>query len=523
MKHARKLMALLLALVMLLSLSVTAFAATGDSTTKGSITINNTVKDTQYSIYRIFDLESFDSEKDAYSYKVNEKWKAFFETGAKGLEYVTVDSNGYVTWKGEDLTDARAAAFAKDALAYATAQGITADGGPTAATADNTPVEFTNLPLGYYLVNSSLGALCALTTTNPDATVIEKNANPTLTKEVQEGENWGSSNDAGINDTVNFRATITVQGTAKDYVMHDTMDIGLTFGDVTGVTLNDTAVTQQDNYTVNTAPADKDTFDVTFTENFCNGLASGDVIVVTYTATLNSAAVQSLDGKDAEENNAHLSYKDNSGETHTTIPSTTKTYTFNIDIFKYYMAGATETPLAGAQFTLSTDPDGENTINFAFCNHIITTEDEMLNPGGSQIERPENDRVYYRVAVNEDRVKAPFIVTFETGKLGVKGLDSGTYYLTETEAPAGYNKLAGPIKVVIDENGNVTYYNYDRNDPDHYGDTGSTGEVKVLNQAGTELPTTGGMGTTIFYVVGSVLLLGAAVLLVTKKRMGAAK
>lgn len=214
MKHMRKLASLLLALVMVFALATTAFAAIGDSTTKGTITVTNTVKDVSYSIYRIFDLESFDTEsgtKGAYSYRVNSDWTDFInQTTIKGT-YVNVDNNGYVTW----IEGASAADFAAKAIAYATVESTNINPVDTkTASADKEEVKFTDLSLGYYLVDSSLGALCALNTTNPDATVIEKNSNPSLVKEVKEGDSWGDTSDANIGDEVEFRATITVQGYA---------------------------------------------------------------------------------------------------------------------------------------------------------------------------------------------------------------------------------------------------------------------------------------------------------------------
>lgn len=237
MKNMKKLAGILLAMVMVLAMTVPALAASGNGTDNdGKITVNNTVKDAEYSIYRIFDLESFsddtpDQHDDgAYSYKVNSAWKGFFTAPAEGAEptngrkYVNIDDNGYVTWKN----GASAAEFAKDALAYAAAEATKINANSTkTADADNEAVVFDTLPLGYYLVDSSVGALCALTTTNPEATVIEKNANPSLDKDVKEGDAWGDKNDAGIGDTVEFMAAITVQGIAKDYVMHDRMDDGL--------------------------------------------------------------------------------------------------------------------------------------------------------------------------------------------------------------------------------------------------------------------------------------------------------
>lgn len=515
MKHAKKLLGLLLALAMVLSLGATAFAtgdtsgdvsggAGGDKTQqeKGTITINNTVKDTTYSIYRIFDLESYsdttpdDHNDGAYSYKVNSNWAAFFATGAEGLSYVEIDDNGYVTW----IENASAADFAAKAIAFATAETTKINPISTQpATADNTPVVFKDLTLGYYLVDSSLGALCALTTTNPTATVVEKNANPTLTKEVKEGANWGSKNDANIGDTVEFQATITVQGSAKDYVMHDVMDDGLTYGSVTGVTLNGTAVAKG-SYTVKvyepsdpTSSPDNDgcTFEVVFTKAFCTTLKSGDVIVVSYTATLNEKAVV----KEPENNKAHLSYSDNNGETHKTEDSNTKTYTWEIPVLKYANDN-TEKPLAGAKFTLFKTAPADPTQS-AYSDPVKFNETATKNT--------------YQVATNGSVTE---ITTDETGRFELQGLDAGTYYLKEIEAPAGYNKLDTVVTVTIDHDGKI---NATDEEP------GGVTQIGVNNQSGTELPSTGGIGTTIFYVLGSALLIGAVVLLVARKRMNAEK
>ena len=550
MKHAKKLASLLLALVMVFALTLPAFAVSGNGTdNNGKITINNTVKDATYKIYCIFDLESFDTATNtanggAYSYKVNADWAGYFteeNAATNGRKYVDIDANGYVTMKA----DADVATFAKEALAYAEAAGVATAAEPQTVDADNTPVVFEALPLGYYLVDSSVGTLCALTTTNPEATVIEKNANPTLVKEVKEGETWGKMNDVNAGDTVEFRATITVHGIAKDYVMHDAMTQGLTFGTVTGVTLTQgettTAAIEDTDYTVvpNASHADPDiesapvkhTFDVVFTEAFCSKLNSGDVIVVSYTATRNSATTMLVQGKDgdAEENDAYLEYKDNNSETHTTEPDTTKTYTWQVDVSKYYMNGETKTPLAGATFTLSRNPDGSDPIELTASQGVLSELKTAVGPGNIT---PTGDvPVDYYVNVDNTEDVTTQITTGETGKLTIRGLDSGTYYLTEVTPPSGYNRLAGPIKVEITKTAGtaeltstVTYYNHtgDASAP-YAAEATGTGEIQVENKSGTELPETGGIGTTIFYVVGSILLVGAVVLLITKKRMSTEK
>ena len=477
MKTMKRISCLLLALALMMALSVTAFAE-GET---GSITINDAVVGQTYTIYQILDLESYNTSANAYAYKATTAWNTFINSDAIKGTYVEVDNQGYVTWKD----GADAAAFAKAAQKYAKDNSIANQGAVTATT---TTVSFTGLDLGYYLVDSTLGTLCSLNTTKPDVVMEEKNEVPANVKTVEEDStgNYGEKNDADIGQTVNFKSTITAQAGAENYVFHDTMSAGLTYTGVTGITLNGTTV-DASNYTVTAPAADGDTFDVTFTQAFCDTLKANDQIVVSYTATLNENAVIAGEGN---PNTSKISYGDSSN-TKYTPDSQTKTYTWDVDVFKYTMDGETEKALAGATFTLSKNADGANPI-------------ALVSEGNN----------VYRVAKTGETGTVTEITTDATGKFTIKGLDADTYYLTETAAPAGYNKLAGPVTIVIGENGVVN------------GTTEApqgVDEVKVLNQAGAELPSTGGIGTTIFYVLGSVLLVGAAVLLITKKRMSAEK
>ena len=173
MKYAKKLASLLLALVMIFTLSATAFAAQEGEKTGGSITVDNVVKGQTYSVYQILYLESYNADANAYSYKANSAWESWLKTQTS---YVSIDAQGYVTW----VEGASAADFAKAAQAYARKNSIDSD--PKAVTADSTTVSFNNLKLGYYLVDSSLGTLCSLDTTNPDVTIKEKNGQPTNEK-----------------------------------------------------------------------------------------------------------------------------------------------------------------------------------------------------------------------------------------------------------------------------------------------------------------------------------------------------
>ena len=479
MKYVRKSLALLLALILVLALGGTAFAE-GET---GSITINDAVVGQTYTIYQILDLESYSHTTDekgnitatgAYAYKANSAWETWLRTQTT---YVSFDAQGYVTW----VENADAAAFAKAAQKYAKDNSIANQGSVTATTAT---VSFTGLDLGYYLVDTTLGTLCSLDTTNPTVVMEEKNEVPTNVKTVEEDSTnvYGEKNDADIGQTVNFKSVITAQAGAENYVFHDKMSTGLTYTGVTGITLNDTTVDAA-NYTVTAPAADGDTFDVTFTQAFCDTLKANDQIVVSYTATLNENAVIAGEGN---PNTSKVSYGDSSN-TKYTPDSQTKTYTWDVDVFKYTMNGETEKALAGATFTLSKNSDGSSPI-------------ALVSKGNN----------VYRVAKTGETGTVTEITTDATGKFTIQGLDADTYYLTETAAPAGYNKLAGAVTITIGENGVV---NATAEAPQ------GVDEVKILNQSGTELPSTGGMGTTLFYVLGSVLVVGAVVLLVTRKRM----
>ena len=478
----RKAFAFVVALVMAIAMIPATFAHADPTTETGSITINDAVVGQTYTVYQILDLESYNASSNAYSYKATTAWSTFIKSVAIKGTYVEVDAQGYVTWK----TDADPVAFAKLAQKYAKDNSIANQRSVTATTAT---VSFTGLDLGYYLVDSTLGTLCSLDTTNPNVVMEEKNEAPTNVKTVEEDSTgvYGEKNDADMGQTIEFKSTITAQAGAENYVFHDTMSSGLTYKDVTGITLNGKAVTS--NYTVTAPAADGDTFDITFTQEFCDTLKANDQIVISYSATLNENAVI---GGDGNPNTSKLSYGGSSNNTKYTPDSQTKTYTWDVDVFKYTMNGQNEAALADATFMLSKSTDGSKPI--------------ALVSEGSNV---------YRVAkTGETGTVVTAITTDATGKFTIKGLDADIYYLTETAAPAGYNKLADPVKIVIGENGVV---NSTTENPQ------GVDVVKVLNQSGTKLPSTGGMGTTVFYVVGGILVVGAVVLLVARKRMAAGK
>lgn len=503
MKLIKKIAAIMFAFMMVVSMSTNVSA---EGTNNGTITINNAVDGQTYTIYKLLDLESYTpdpgTDDGIYSYKPNKLWKNFLESAADsaGTKYFEINENGYATWKG-DTTDSRKAEFAQKALAYAKDEAHPI-AGDSRKKEEGKTLTFTNLSLGYYLVDSSVGTLCSLDTTKPAATIQEKNGVPSVDKIITSGgvvSADGNSNSASIGDTVIFKTTITAQPGAQDYVLHDKMTEGLTFDENSvnvslhkKATSDEKTLTKTKDYSVDTTNLEstgpKCTFHINFTKELCDGLKADDTITVTYSATLNENAV--IAGK-GYENETWLKYGDSQNTQH----KTTTTKTFEMKVFKFYKDkndSNAEKGLAGATFKLT--KDSQNAVNIGF----VKTSNETAT-----------DDVY-RVAKKGETGTVTTITSPKSGKFTIQGLGAGTYYLTETQQPDGYNKLSSPVKVEIKDNGDI------------YVDgstTVNTGDVKVENKSGTVLPSTGGAGTTMIYLVGAVLVLGSGVVLVTKRRV----
>lgn len=463
----------------------------------------------------------------AVSYTLTDTWKTFFmDSTASGLNGATDanvndKANEYVS----ELAGDNLVAFATKASNWAQTQAknITADKTATVsagATNGNYTATFTGLDYGYYVVavpgatlantSGQYATLVSVDSTNVNANI--KGSLPTVDKKVQVNGNGADTADAKIGDTLTFTLTSTIPDmSAYDtytFNFKDTLSKGLTYGDITSVTVEgvDAPLVKDTDYTVTTTPAAAgNTLLTVGMTDFKNKQQTnaGKKITVTYTATLNENAVV---GGAGNVNSATIQYSNDPSSTGTgeSEPDKVRVFTYGFTVDKYtgdnYNDAATR--LAGAEFTLTAKGD-TSAIKFVQVNAGSATEDAV-----------------YRVAkAGETAGTTTTITTPANGKVVFQGLKNGEYTLTETKAPAGYNKLASAIGVKVNGSNdgtdttnatvNITYNN-DNNDTT-YDQTASNGVIPVQNKSGAILPGTGGMGTIAFTVIGVlVIALGVA-------------
>lgn len=504
MKSIKRIIALLLTAVMTMTMSVTAFAA---NTNNCSLTVNvkggQDLKDQTINLYKLFDV-TVSSDKQNYSYTVNK------ENGYKNALVKVLGSPITTDSKDEDIAKAvndlgtndstRVQNFANKFTAEALTSGLAATATSNKITESQTFYKFDKLDAGYYLVYVTGGKeiqSSLVTVTDADGKVNLKTEAPSITK---------TANKASVN--IGDVVTYTVKGSVPDttgyaqyvYTIHDTLSNGLDFvNDATGTPVEGNSVKVTVAFTdatdASTAPttATLDTTKKTMSLDLsawvrANQTNKGKEFTVTYYAKVNKDAVVT------EQNKAELEYGNNPGETTTTKPSEVKTPTYSLDINKI-KAGTTDDRLAGAKFKLYKDS--------------TDSEENVIKVTGS-----EGNYVVDPISTTTEFVSVDSI----TGKgynLHVNGLAAGTYYLVETKAPEGYNKLTDPIKVEIKksttEDVNAwTLFNNDANVEDKI--------IDVENSTGSLLPSTGGMGTIAFAVVAAILVFGVAVSFIRDKR-----
>lgn len=456
MKMAKRMFTILMSVLMVLALALPAFA---EGT--GSITIDNATVGNTYTLYKVFEATS---SGDNISYKLL-SGKTAVPAG------FTVDAAGNVKLTRTDgnlnsLTAEEIAGLA----AYIDEQSI-----PYVETkeATETTVAFTGLDEGYYYITTTTGTAVTVTSGKGNAvTVHDKNEAPELDKTIT--DITGSVDPdtqkalAQLGSAVTFKVTIDVKNGAKGYVLHDTMSSGLSFNDDVTVTVGDEPVTEsQDTYTKDTSGTD--TFKLTFNDEWIQEQVN-KTVVVTYTATVTSDALIT----DPATNTASLDYGDVPNVV--TIPEggTPSIYNATVTVIK---EDGDHQALAGAGFVLKNADGKYYKINGNAVSWVNTIDEatELVTTTGDSGN----------------------VIKFT-------GLANGTYTLIENTVPAGYNKAADQT---------VTIKN------DDFTQTNLSQSFTVVNEAGAQLPSTGGMGTVMFYVLGGVLVVAAGVLLVTKRRM----
>lgn len=464
MKTMKKLASLLLALAMIFALATTAFAAS--ITIKSTATDDNTQSEaTVYTYYQILTADIGANNTVAYYVDTQAKATALEDTGLFNV-VKTGDARWNVMLKAEGTSAETIAEKLNDI------KDKFGDG--TTFVSDGEKATATGLNPGYYLITSSLGSKLAVQTLK-DVTIDEKNTYPSNTK-------TEDKTIAAIGDTVTYTVEVTIPATVakKDIVVVDTITKGLTMNTaITVAGAKNNALTtltfvKNNDYTTEGEAQYKATIPAEIVKD-----NAGGKLTLTYTATINENAVVNT----AEVNKAHIEYdhwvsKD--------VAVEVKTLGFTVKKIDGEAAkGMTNeekaqlTALNGAEFSL-----------------WDAAKD------GTQIKLIKNADGTYRVQTAKEVAANTESATITIGEATINGLDAKTYYLQEDKAPAGYNKLAERVPVTVNET------------------TAAVGvDFAVENNAGTELPSTGGMGTTLFYVVGGILVAAAAVLLVTKKRM----
>ena len=567
-KLVSRFMAVLMAMTMILSMSMTAFATEAP---KGTLTVNNTVAGKTLDLYQIFTATK--SGKNV-AYTLNSAYEGFFQnkiSGASALTGEDLSEKAYAYVKEQVGTDgSNGATFAKDIMGWIlSASGETktaVESTHSTTTTADTKTVIENLAYGYYVVyplgatdtstapgNESVKSVASLVNITAEAATINMKSNyPTVDKKIipaQSGSgitvgaivdgSWEGNHELELEDENDPEDTIAPHGAADekkagDFAIGDTVTYQLTskvpdmtgyssyifkFSDTLskGLDLKEVLSVKVGNTTLKAGKTGTNTYALTYDKtsriltvtlnDFYNSYKNhtGETITVVYTATLNKDAVI---GMNPNTNKAVVEYSNNpkSDGTGKSEPSIVDVHTFDFTIYKYYKTttGATETenPLAGAEFELYKANEAGDAAD---TNAKINIVDETKG--------------VYRQATADEAKAADFtsakIVSDADGKVLVKGLDAGTYYLRETKAPEGYNKLLSDIKVVIEANYDTTTgklknytvtYTYNGNPITvTHTDKLTSPEVPVENKTGAQLPSTGSKGALMVTLAGIVL------------------
>ncbi|MBO4457164.1 MAG: SpaH/EbpB family LPXTG-anchored major pilin [Butyrivibrio sp.] len=486
MNRIKKLVMGFLVSAMVLGMAITAYAA------GGTITVGNAIAGQTYDAYRVFDYIPAD-EANAESggiYKLAPKFAGltsytYTDDGSSVAmsSFFTVGDNDILDTSGL-ATEEDVKVFGKAVLAYAKANGIANDGS-TLASEDGVATISVD-EFGYYVVDSSLGSAVAVDTTTPNVSIKEKNSVPSIDKKVKGATNISTvysdqtGNDAQIGDTVDFEIAAELKVGGEGYVIVDTLTPGLTLVPVQESNIS-FSTDAKIGYTINNDYVGEDGnkgFQITF-----DGQPAADTTVtVAYQAVVNKDAVISAD---ENINEAYLIYGNNTETTHVT----TITKTYPLQIKKVAVGDTTEKVLPGAEFTVVREFDN-SPVKFT----KISDTEYKVDPEGT----------------------VDTIVTVAETPIAVLGLNAENYVLVETKAPQGYNLLESSVTV------NGTEYKHAQQVTVSTTSTTDAMQVaKIEDGTGLTLPSTGGIGTTIFFIIGGILIIAAVAYFIVRRKADA--
>ena len=470
----KKLIYLVLALAMIMVIG-TVFATEPPAAGTNTIEVKNAAAGETYAAYKMLDLsysgDDGHGNPQQYTYTVNSAWENFFNSDTTAKAVFSIDDQGYVTSSEPSETSWYATTslskFAEAAAKYAKDNNLTPE---VSKTASGNSVEL-KTGAGYYLITSTLGSRAMVDTTPGDVEINEKNDVDSIEKEVKEDStgNYGAENDAQIGDQIDFKTIASIAPRSVNVKIHDTMTGGLHFNDDIKI-YTDAALTTElasSLYTVQATPDTGDTFTIQIDDAVAATITGTQELYITYSATLDENAIANDVSFAENKNKTTITFGAN-GES-TEASTTTKTHKFSL--FKH--AKDSTDNLAGAVFE--------------------------LKKNGTALKLVKLDDQNYRIANEGETGTVADFTTVVGGDIVIWGVDADSdYTLNEKEPPEGYHKLSNEVNVDVKADNST--------------------QIDVENNSGTELPSTGGMGTTIFYVIGGILLVGAAIVLVARRK-----